>query len=202
MPWNNETQAVLGLAFDLKFITIAELESIKALLQEDGNEIETPITEHEFSLGKNSISLLAGLKPEMVQIVKRAIQLTTQDFNVYETLRSPMRQQEMVAKGTSKTLKSKHLRQADGFAHAMDLVPWINNALAWDWDGCYKIALAVDLAATELGFADNIRWGGAWDRVLSDFGGNVDAYKKEVELYRSRHPGPDFIDGPHFEWVA
>lgn len=199
MPWSNETQAVLGLAFDLKFITITELESIKSMLAGSATEVETPAP---FVLGKSSIQLLAGLMPEMVQIVKRAIQLTTQDFAVYETLRSPMRQQEMVAKGTSKTLKSKHLRQADGFAHAMDLVPWINNALAWDWDGCYKIALAVDLAATEPGFTDNIRWGGAWDRVLSDFGGNVDAYKKEVELYRSRHPGPDFIDGPHFEWVA
>jgi len=63
----------------------------------------------------------------------------------------------------------------------------------------------MDQAATELGIAHLITWGGAWDRKLSDFGGNERAYQAEVEAYKIRHPGKDFIDGPHFEiekgWV-
>src|SRR3546814_9290907 len=60
----------------------------------------------------------------------------------------------------------------------------------------------MDQAATELGLASKIRWGGAWDRVLSDFGGSIDSYREECEAYAKRHPGKDFLDGPHFEWVG
>jgi peptidoglycan LD-endopeptidase CwlK len=57
----------------------------------------------------------------------------------------------------------------------------------------------MDEAATELGLAHKITWGGAWDRRLSDFGGERIAYEREVQEYRKRHPGPDFVDGPHFQ---
>ena len=83
----------------------------------------------------------------------------------------------------------------------MDCVAWSNGKFTWDWPYYWLIAHAMDNAATQLKCADRIRWGGAWDRRLSDFGGDADAYRKEVEAYKIRHPGKDFIDGPHFEWV-
>lgn len=156
-----------------------------------------------YKFGQKSVDRLNDhLKPELMKVAARAIQLTTQDFTVYETSRSVERQTQMVRQGYSKTMKSKHLIQADGFSHAMDLVPWINGHPVWDWDGCAKIAFAVDRAATELGYADSIRWGGAWDRALSDFGGRPESYMAEVQAYKQRHAGSDFIDGPHFEWIS
>ena len=153
-----------------------------------------------YALGTTSRKNLQGVHPKLVAVVERAITLTTQDFTVYEGKRTLARQRQLKAGGFSKTLDSQHIPQADGYGHAVDLVPWIQAHPVWDWNGCYAIAWAMDQAATEQGVAANIRWGGAWDRRLSDFGGSLDAYKGAVQLYQSRHVGPDFLDGPHFEW--
>lgn len=159
-----------------------------------------PVPTGGFVLGKGSLDRMKGVHAKLSEVVLLAIKLTQQDFTVYEGLRTLERQKKLVAQGFSKTLNSMHLPQKDGKGHAYDLVPWIDGHPVWDWTGCYKIAFAMDQAATQLGVAGNIRWGGAWDRTLADFGGDVAAYKKETELYCARHPGKDFIDGPHFEW--
>jgi peptidoglycan L-alanyl-D-glutamate endopeptidase CwlK len=153
-----------------------------------------------YSLGATSRRNLQGVHPRLVQIVERAIALTTQDFTVNEGLRTRARQTTLVAQGFSKTMNSQHIPQPDGKGHAVDLVPWVQGHPVWDWEGCYKVAMAMDAAATEYGWARNIRWGGAWDKRLSDFGGDAAAYKREVAAYQARHAGPDFLDGPHFEW--
>jgi peptidoglycan L-alanyl-D-glutamate endopeptidase CwlK len=153
-----------------------------------------------FALGKSSEANLIGVIPSLEAVVHLAITLSTQDFTVYEGLRSLAQQRINIQKGVSQTLDSMHLRQSDGFGHAVDLVPWIDGHPVWDWDGCYKIALAMDLAATRLNCAQHIRWGGAWDKTLADFGGNESAYKDQTVLYAARHAGKDFLDGPHFEW--
>lgn len=153
-----------------------------------------------FTFGASSEKELIGVKPELVAIVRLALKVSTQDFTVHDGIRSIAEQRHYVAIGTSQTMDSMHLPQRDGFGHATDLVPFIGGRPAWDWEGCYRVALAVDQAATDLGFAKNIRWGGAWDKRLSDFGGDVHAYKQEVINYQNRHPGKDFLDGPHFEW--
>lgn len=150
-----------------------------------------------FKFGASSERELVGVHPDLVRVTRRALELCTQDFCVFDGIRTLKEQQALVAKGASKTMQSKHL-----VGLAVDLVPWIGGKPVWDWDGCYKIAFAMDRAATELGLAHKITWGGAWDRRLSDFGGRSDAYKAEVESYRQRHNGPDFIDGPHFEMEA
>lgn len=154
-----------------------------------------------FRLGIRSLTELEGVKPELVTCVKLAITLSIQDFTVFDGLRTDAEQKLHVEKGVSKTLKSKHLKQADGFGHAVDLVPWVDGKPVWNWNLIWPIAHAMDQAATKLGLAEHIRWGGAWDRRLSDFGGDVYAYKAECAAYSTRHEGSDFLDGPHFEWV-
>jgi len=147
-----------------------------------------------FKFGASSERELVGVNADLVRVTRLALQYCTQDFTVYDGIRTVKEQMAHVKNGTSKTMQSKHL---DGLA--VDLVPWINGKPTWDWDGCYKIACAMDQAATELGLAHLITWGGAWDRRLSDFGGKPESYKAEVEAYSKRHPGKDFLDGPHFE---
>jgi peptidoglycan L-alanyl-D-glutamate endopeptidase CwlK len=155
-----------------------------------------------FRFGAASLAEQKGVHPILLKVANRAIEITTQDFIFFDGVRSYKEQQANIAKGVSKTLDSKHLPQADGFGHAMDLVPYIDGRAQWDWDGCYRVAMAVDQAATEQGVARLIRWGGAWDRTLDKFGGDQVAYAVEVQKYKSRHPGPDFLDGPHFELVG
>lgn len=147
-----------------------------------------------FVFGKTSEKELIGVNEALVRCTRLALQHSTQDFMVFDGLRTKEEQLQHVQNGTSKTMKSKHL---DGLA--VDLVPWIGGKPVWDWNGCYRIAMAMDYAATMLGIAGRITWGGAWDRRLSDFGGDEKDYKKAVEDYKKRHDGPDFIDGPHFE---
>lgn len=153
-----------------------------------------------YSLGQRSKTNLVGVIPQLVKTVELAITLTRQDFTVYEGLRTLTRQKLLVKQGYSRTLDSYHLPQADKFGHAVDLVPWIQGHPIWDWEGCYEIALAMDAAATQLGYADKIVWGAVWDKSLAAYGGGKVAYKKAVQEYQIRHTGKDFIDGPHFQW--
>jgi peptidoglycan L-alanyl-D-glutamate endopeptidase CwlK len=148
----------------------------------------------KFVLGKSSLSKFNGVKESLVQIVQRAIEITTQDFTVFEGLRTVERQRTLVATHMSKTMKSKHIT-----GDAVDLVPYIDGAPKWDWDGCYKIACAMGQAALELGVADKLVWGAVWDAPMSHYGFNADNIKGAVEAYKERHPGPDFLDGPHFQ---
>lgn len=113
-----------------------------------------------FKLGKRSIERLQGVHPDLVRVVERAIDLTTVDFTVLEGLRSPERQQTLVASGASQTLNSRHIT-----GHAVDLGAWVDNQVDWSWPLYTKIANAMKAAASELGVS--IVWGGDW-RTFKD----------------------------------
>jgi len=148
-----------------------------------------------FKFGPASERELIDVDVRLVRVTRLALSMCAQDFTVYDGIRTYKEQQQHIRNGTSKTMQSKHL---EGLA--VDLVPWIGGKPTWDWDGCYEIALAMDKAATQCRLDHLITWGGAWDRRLSDFGGDKPAaYAQAVEEYKRRHSGPDFIDGPHFE---
>lgn len=146
----------------------------------------------KFKFGEKSLNELKGVHPELVAVVNRAFELTVQDFSVHDGLRTLEEQKEMVASGASKTMDSRHLT-----GHAVDLVPYINGKLRWEWVPIYRIADAVRIAANELGTP--IRWGGAWDITFTE---NLDSPEDLVIDYvtRRRKAGKEaFIDGPHFE---
>ena len=150
-----------------------------------------------YVLGSSSQRHLQGVHPALVKVVRLAIQLTNQDFTVQEGLRSVEQQTKNVAKGVSKTMNSKHLPQADGLGHAVDLVPWEDGRARWEWPLIYPVATAMFRASQTLG--TRLRWGGVWDRAMSEYGGDPEKMKDAVANYCTRHPGPDFIDGPHYE---
>lgn len=95
---------------------------------------------------------LSGVHPDLVAVVKRAIQITDQDFSVTEGIRNINRQKQLVAEGKSTTMNSRHLT-----GHAVDLVPY---PVSWDWEYFYPIAEAMETAAKELGV--DLEWGGHW----------------------------------------
>ena len=152
-----------------------------------------------FVLGRRSRKELEGVHPDVVKVVERAIELTEQDFSVHDGLRTIEEQRRYVRRGVSRTMNSKHLPQEDGYSHAVDLVPWINGKMRWEWPAIYPIAEAVRSAAEELDVT--LRWGGHW-AVLN---GTTKPPKQLVEMYvdmRRRAGRSAFIDGPHYELVV
>ena len=105
-----------------------------------------------YTLGTRSSQRLSGVHPDLVAVVKRAIQITEQDFSVLEGIRNINRQRELFKAGKSTTMNSRHLT-----GHAVDLVPW---PISWEWEGFYPIAEAMKQAAEELEV--DIVWGGDW----------------------------------------
>ena len=108
-----------------------------------------------FSLGARSVKKLEGVHPDLVKVVKRAIEITEVDFTVLEGLRTLARQKQLLASGATKTLKSRHLT-----GHAVDLGAYAAGQVRWDWPLYYKIANAMKAAAKELGIP--VEWGGDW----------------------------------------
>lgn len=108
-----------------------------------------------YSLSKKSLSKLEGVHPDLVAVVRRAIEVTTVDFTVLEGLRTSDHQRELVSRGASRTLKSRHLT-----GHAVDLGAWVAGEVRWDWPLYHKIAAAMKEAAAELEIP--IEWGGDW----------------------------------------
>jgi peptidoglycan LD-endopeptidase CwlK len=152
-----------------------------------------------FIIGAKSRANLSGVHPKLASIVERAIRYTSVDFGVHEGLRTLERQKAYVLSGVSRTLHSKHLVQTDGYGHAVDLVPYIDGQLRWEWPAIYPIAWAVRKAALELD--TDLIWGGVWDRTMRELGETPEAIKSDVGEYSKRHPGPDFLDGPHYQLV-
>lgn len=150
-----------------------------------------------FNLGPGSLRELEGVHPDLVAVVRRAIEITAQDFGVHDGSRTIEEQRELVRKGASQTMDSNHLVQADGLGHAVDLVPYINGQLRWEWGPIYEIAEAMRRASADLGIS--LVWGGVWDRTLGTYGNGAEAMKAAVQAYEVRHPGRDFIDGPHYQ---
>ncbi len=108
-----------------------------------------------FKLGTKSLSTLKGVHPDLVKVVKRAIELTECDFTITEGLRTKERQAQLLKEKKTTTSNSRHLT-----GHAVDLAAWVDGTVSWNWDHYYKIAEAVKQAAKELNIS--IEWGGEW----------------------------------------
>ncbi|MDT9002292.1 M15 family metallopeptidase [Paucibacter sp. APW11] len=146
----------------------------------------------QFVLGPSSLKELQGVHPDLVAVVQRAITISIQDFSVHDGIRTQAEQQQLVAAGASQTMDSRHIS-----GHAVDLVPYINGKLRWEWPPIYVIADAVRMAARQLGTP--IRWGGAWD---IDFTASTEPPEDLVTAYVARRKKlglKAFIDGPHYE---
>lgn len=106
-------------------------------------------------LNPRSEKNLVGVHDKLVAVVRLAATITEVDFIVTEGLRTVERQRELVAKGASTTMNSKHLT-----GHAVDLAAVVGNEVRWDWPLYSKLAGAMKQAASDLGV--KITWGGDW----------------------------------------
>lgn len=111
--------------------------------------------------GNRSQKRLRGIDARLTSVLNEIVK--HYDITVLEGVRSEERQRELVLKGSSKTMKSKHIE-----GKAVDIAPYPIP----DWADTYQfvyMAGRVIQEADRLGV--NIRWGGNWDRdatVVSD----------------------------------
>lgn len=109
-----------------------------------------------FKFSQKSLDNLKGVKPELVKVVQRALELSPEDFGVREGLRTVEQQRENVRKGVSQTMNSKHIT-----GDAVDLYPsklpvgWQTNPKVW-----LPVMTAVKKAGDELGV--KLRFGINW----------------------------------------
>ena len=152
-----------------------------------------------YRLGTLSSSRLLDVQVDLARCVRRAIEITEQDFQVFEGLRDIARQRELVAKGASRKLDSYHLADKHGQAHAVDLVPFIAGRVQWQDDPCLTVARAMHRASKMTMVP--VTWGGVWDLELAKL--NADDLDGEIDSYVARfvkdHGRKPLIDRPHFQ---
>lgn len=148
-----------------------------------------------FKLSQRSLDKLEGVDERLINVVKRAIELTDTDFGVICGLRTEEEQRALVEKGASKTMKSKHLE-----GNAVDLMAYVGGRGCWELSVYDNIAEAVQQAASEQDVA--IRWGAAWNvSDIREWDGTMEeAMNHYVDTRRAEGKRP-FIDAPHFELV-
>ena len=151
-----------------------------------------------YTLSSRSLSKLEGVHEYLVSIVKEAITLTKVDFGVICGLRTKSEQADLVKKGASKTMNSRHLPQAStGKSHAVDLMAYVGSRASWELNLYDDIADAIKAAAVTQGHP--VTWGGAWHTRLNDWTGtSEDLMNEYIDIRRGQGRKP-FIDGPHFQ---
>jgi len=146
-----------------------------------------------FKLSQRSFQRLAGVDEALQETVKLAIQKSKIDFGVICGMRNLKEQEALVAKGASKTMKSKHLE-----GKAVDLMAYIDGRASWELNLYDEIADAMKEASKETEV--DLRWGACWTtNSLRESDLSCDALMMQyVDIRRSQGRRP-FIDAPHFE---
>lgn len=106
-------------------------------------------------LDQRSLNRLKGVDEDLVEIVLRASNSSSVPFIITEGIRTIQRQAELVARGASRTMASKHIT-----GRAVDVAAVVDGKVSWDWKYYTQISVAFKEAAEELGVS--LRWGGDW----------------------------------------
>ena len=105
--------------------------------------------------GERSEKNLVGVHPDLVKVMRLAIERTTVDFGITEGLRTKERQKELFDQKKSRTMNSRHIT-----GHAVDVMAYVDGKGSWMWALYEAINKAVQDAADELKIP--IVWGGSW----------------------------------------
>ena len=108
-----------------------------------------------FQLSQRSLDRMKGVDERLVNVVKRAIEISEIDFCVTEGLRTKERQAELMKPGATRTMNSKHI-----IGKAVDLAAIVDGQVRWDWPLYPKLAVAMKRAAEIINV--DIEWGGDW----------------------------------------
>jgi peptidoglycan L-alanyl-D-glutamate endopeptidase CwlK len=135
---------------------------------------------------ERSLNNMKGLHPDLIRVLNRTLQTSPTMFVVVEGLRSLERQKELLRVKATKTLKSRHLKQADGYGHAFDFYALvdINKDGKVSFEEMANVRLMLPIAeaikAAAIEELVSITYGGDW-RKFRDY--------PHVELNRAVYPG-------------
>jgi len=135
---------------------------------------------------QRSLDNMKGLHPDLIRVLNRASETSPTSFVVTEGLRTLERQKEIMRIGATKTLKSRHLKQADGYGHAFDFYAYVDT----NRDG--KITFEeMSSVRLMLPIADAIKKAAAEEKVAITYGGDWRKFKDypHFELDRKVYPG-------------
>ena len=116
-----------------------------------------------YSFGKNSLKNRAGINPDLISVLDRAVEISIYDFGIPQSggLRTAIQQKKLFDEGLS---------QADGFRHkshhqsgnAVDVfaIDPDTGKASWDHEHLAVVAAAILQSASELGI--EVQWGGLW----------------------------------------
>jgi len=147
----------------------------------------------DWVLSKSSKARLEGLDERLVAVVKRCLSISPVDFGVAEGLRTEARQRELVQRGASKTMHSKHL-----VGKAVDLFVYVDGRACWEVHAYFGLVDAMAQASREVGVV--LRWGGCWGIIQHMMNPqDVEANYEEYLQGRVEEGKKAFVDAPHFE---
>ena len=113
--------------------------------------------------GRRSKERLRGVNVKLVNVLNELIKIM--DVTVIEGLRTRKRQDELVAKGASKTRYSKHIE-----GKAVDIAPY---PIDWeDRERFHYMGGMIRGIAKNMGV--DVRWGGDWDSDGEIYDNNFD----------------------------
>lgn len=111
-------------------------------------------------LSAKDIERLKRAHPDLAKIIRRAAEITEVPFVILQSDRTLAQQRANVAKGVSKTMKSRHLISPDGFVRAVDVAPLEGKSASFAWPLYHKLAPFIKRAAKDVGVP--VEWGGDW----------------------------------------
>ena len=100
-----------------------------------------------YKLSQRSLDRMEGVDERLVAVAKAAIGHTKTDFGVICGLRTIGEQRELVKKGASKTMKSKHIE-----GRALDLLAYVGSRGSWELNLYDDLADAVKQGAIDVGW--------------------------------------------------
>jgi len=114
----------------------------------------------KYKFGKASMNRYISLHDDLQKVAWKSLELGLMDFTIVCAHRSEADQNKAYNEKKSKVRwpNSKHNTYP---AEAMDLAPFVNGAISWNWYHCSVLGGIVLATAKILGV--ELRWGGNWD---------------------------------------
>lgn len=154
-----------------------------------------------FMFPRKSLDNLMGVYPPLVFLCSQALQLSRVDFKCVTGMLTEEEQLRLVERGLSRTMYSPHLRGENGYAMAVELVPYVDGRLSYKRELIYLIVAAMYDASVRSICPDRIRWHGALDMRLDDLGDSPEEFNETFKEVAAGLSYGELLNGTRFEWV-
>ena len=111
----------------------------------------------QFYFSQRSEVFLSEVNPSLKNIAREALKITRIDFAIISGKRNMAQQRELVRKGASKTLNSKHLK-----GDAIDIAPIDPKTGKANFDRALALEIAIAIMQAAQNQGVRIEWGGTW----------------------------------------